>query len=321
MIISNTRASRREAGGEAHLVRGGVQCGLWPVDRLMLSYLLAISLMIAGFTQKIEHAGLLLLAHGAAGLLIVAYAFLPRLPGALFFRHVYPLAYVLACYRVMSLLIRSIRETRSDAMLAAWDFAVWKANPTVWLERVQSPVLTEVMQIVYALFVPFVLAVAAILWVQQREEFRSYAFLLTLGFLASYLIYFIVPARGPRFFLDGLQTRPLTGLWLFAPLRSWLDVLESPHYDCFPSGHAEMTILAWWTARRISKRLSAIYLAYTGLILLATVYLRYHYTVDLVAGVLLAALVLYAAPHLQPEQVRRERQFQDEPTPDFARSK
>lgn len=308
-------------GGDADPLRREVERGLWPVDWLMLSYLLAISLVIAGFAQKVEHAGLLLLAHGAAGLAIVAYALLPRLPGTFYFRNVYPLPYVFACYRVMSLLIRSIREARSDAMLAEWDFAIWNANPTVWLERVQFPLLTELMQFVYALFVPVVLAVAVILWVQQRKDFRSYAFLLALGFLASYALYFVVPARGPRFFLDGLQTQPLTGLWLFGPLRTVLDVLESPHYDCFPSGHAEMTILAWWTARRISKRLSTIYLGYTALILLATVYLRYHYTVDLVAGGLLAALVLYAAPHLEQAPVKRERQFQDEPTRDFAPTK
>jgi membrane-associated phospholipid phosphatase len=294
---------------------------LWPVDWLMLSYLLTISLMIAGFAHKFEHAALLLLAHGAAGLLIVAYAFLPRLPGAYFFRHWYPIPYVFACYRVMRLLIVSIREARCDAMLARWDFALWHANPTVWLERVQSPLLTEVLQIVYALFVPVVLAIAAILWFRQREEFRSYAFLLTLGFLASYVLYFIVPARGPRIFLDGLQTQPLTGLWLFGPLRAGLDELESAHYDCFPSGHAEMVILAWWSARRISKRLSAIYLAYTVLILLATVYLRYHYTVDLVAGILLAALVLYAAPRLAMRPRTPELPFQNEPPQDLARSK
>jgi membrane-associated phospholipid phosphatase len=97
--------------------------------------------------------------------------------------------------------------------------------------------------------------------------------------------------------------------------------MESSHYDCFPSGHTEMTIIAWWTTRRISTRLSTVYLVYTVLILLATVYLRYHYTVDLVAGILVAALVLYAAPHFEKEPLRRERQLPDDPTRDFARSK
>lgn len=302
-------------------MRREVQRGLWPVDWLMLGYLLAIGLSIAVFASKIDNAGWLLLAHTAAFLLILAYAFRPRLPGAFYFRNLYPLFYVFGCYRVMSVLIRSIRAARCDALLAAWDFAIWRTHPTVWLERVQSPLFTELLQIIYSLFVPAVLAVAVILWIKQREDFRSYALLITLGFLASYVLYFVVPARGPRYFLDGLQTQPLTGLWLFRPLRAGLDVAESYAYDCFPSGHAEMTILAWWTTRRISKRLSAIYLVYTALIVLSTVYLRYHYTIDLIAGVLVAALVLYVAPLLEREPRRRERQFQNEPAGDLARSK
>jgi len=298
-----------------------MQRGLWPVDWLLLSYLLFISLLIAGFRQRIADAGVLLMVHALAGLLIAAYAFLPQLPGAFYFRHIYPLPYVFACYRLMSVLIRSIREERFDALLADWDRSFWHADPTVWLERLQTPALTEGLQIVYALFVPVVLAVAVILWVQKREDFRSYAFLLTLGFLASYLLYLLVPARGPRYLLDGLQTRPLSGLWLYGPLRHLLDVMESSHYDCFPSGHAEMTLLAWWTVSRISKPLSAFYLVYTALILLATVYLRYHYTVDLAAGAALAGLVWYTAPLFERAPVRQDKHYQHEPSRDFAHSK
>ncbi len=302
-------------------MRREVERGLWPVDWLVLAYLALVGLTIAAFAHKIEHAGLLLLAHAAAGSLVIAYALRPRLPGAFYFRNIYPLPYVFASYRVMSLLIHSVRTTHSDSMLAAWDFAIWHANPTVWLERFQFPWLTELMEVIYALFVPVVLAVAILLWIRQRKDFRSYSFVLTFGFLVSYALYFAVPARGPRIFLDDLQTQPLTGLWLYQPLRSGLDVLESSHFDCFPSGHVEMAILAWWTARGISKRLSYVYFGYTVLILLATVYLRYHYTVDLVAGVAVAALVLYAAPHLEQASMKRERQFQDEPTRDFAPTK
>jgi membrane-associated phospholipid phosphatase len=79
-------------------------------------------------------------------------------------------------------------------------------------------------------------------------------------------------------------------------MRTTLDRLESAQYDCFPSGHCELTILAWWLSRQISKRLSFVYLAYTLCIVFATVYLRYHYTVDLVAGALLAAVLIAVGP-------------------------
>ena len=81
-------------------------------------------------------------------------------------------------------------------------------------------------------------------------------------------------------------------------MQSTLDRLESAHYDCFPSGHTELTILAWWGSRMVSKALFKVYFAYTPLIIFATVYLRYHYSVDVLAGAVLAAGLILSAPVL-----------------------
>ena len=152
---------------------------------------------------------------------------------------------------------------------------------------------------VYTLFIPAVLLVAWLLWNKGRyAEFQYYAFLIALGFMASYVGYVFVPARGPRFLLKHLQHIPLQGMWLFQIMQNTLDRLESAHYDCFPSGHTELTILAWWGSRMVSKRLFQIYLAYTPCIIFATVYLRYHYTVDLLAGAIVALFLILASPSL-----------------------
>jgi membrane-associated phospholipid phosphatase len=141
--------------------------------------------------------------------------------------------------------------------------------------------------------------VAFLLWWQRRySEFQYYAFLIATGFVSSYVGYLIVPARGPRFFLEHLQHIPLLGEWLFSGMQHTLDRLESAHYDCFPSGHTELTMLAWWSSRALSKRLFGAYFAYTLSIIFATVYLRYHYTVDLLAGAVLAVFLLLAGPSI-----------------------
>ena len=176
---------------------------------------------------------------------------------------------------------------------------MWGADPTVWVERLYTPLLTEFLQAIYTLFIPAVLFVAYLLWRRRKyAEFQYYAFLIALGFLASYIGYLAVPARGPRFLLKDLQHVPLSGLWLFNGMQSVLDRLESAHYDCFPSGHTELTILAWWGSRMISNRLFQLYFAYTPCIIFATVYLRYHYTIDLLAGALTAGFLILAAPVL-----------------------
>jgi len=268
----------------------------WAVDKLILSYFVFTTALILGYWRHLPDAAMLLGAHAVAIALLLFEIKRPN-PTSWVFRNWYPVVYVGSSYKEMALLIPAVRHTDSDQWLADLDFRIWHANPTVWLERIHTPALTELLQVIYTFFVPAVLLVAFLIWRKQRfSEFQYYAFLIALGFLASYLGYLVVPARGPRFLLRHLQHIPLQGLWFFQNMQSALDRLESAHYDCFPSGHTELTILAWWGSRMVSNRLFWVYFAYTPLIIFATVYLRYHYSVDVLAGVVLAAALILSAP-------------------------
>jgi membrane-associated phospholipid phosphatase len=269
---------------------------LWPVDKLILSYYGGAVIFLAALWRSIPEAPWFIAFHlAAAGVLLYQIRFPNRT--SWLFRNWYPVVYVAVCFREMDFLVPAVNHTVRDQWLADIDFAFWHANPTVWLERIQTPWLTEYLQIVYTLFVPAVLWVAFLLWRQRKyAEFQYYAFLVALGFLVSYIGYMIVPARGPRFLLEHLQHVPLRGLWFFDWMQGGLDQLESIAYDCFPSGHTELAILAWWTSRRLRNSLFWPYFAYTSSIIFATVYLRYHYTIDLLAGAAVAAILLVATP-------------------------
>lgn len=268
----------------------------WPVDKLLAGYLAGGAALVLWFFSRVPGAGWIVSLH-LAGILLVVLAIRRPSPAAWVFRHWYPLPYVAACYREMGTLIPAIRRSDVDRELARLDYRFWGVNPTVWLERIANPWATEVLQIAYGLFIPSVLLIAWLLWRKRRyPEFRYYAFLIALGFLVSYVGYLLAPARGPRFLLRGAQTAELQGLWMFRPLQTLLDWLESAHYDAFPSGHVELTMLAWWGSRQISAGASAGYLAYTMVVVFATVYLRYHYTVDVLAGMIAALALILAAP-------------------------
>lgn len=268
----------------------------WAADKLLLAYLAGTSALVAVYWNRLPEAPELLTLHFGAGIAIVLAS--TRGGRAVwYFRHWYPLPLLASCYKEMAILIPAVRGATADQSLADLDFSIWHANPTVWLERFQAPALTDFLQLAYTLYVPAVLLVPWLLWRKRRfADFRYCAFLISLGLLTSYIGYILVPARGPRFLLDHLQHSPLQGGRVVDVMRTTLDRLESVHYDCFPSGHGELTIIAWWSSRQISKRLSRVYLAYTLSIIFATVYLRYHYTVDLVAGALLAAVLIAAGP-------------------------
>jgi len=273
----------------------------WAIDKVILGYFLLTGLVVLGWWKTLPQAPGLLVWHILGAALIVVEVKRPN-PTSWLFRNWYPLPYVGYFYKEMALLIPAVRQDDisrhySDRWLANLDFRFWHANPCVWLERIQTPALTEFEQIAYALFIPAVILVAILLWHKGRfQEFQYYAFLIACGYMVSYLGYILVPARGPRYLLKDLQHIPLQGLWLTKYLQSGLDKLESYHYDCFPSGHTELTILAWWGSRLVSKRWFAIYFAYTPFLIFATVYLRYHYSVDLLAGATAALVLILATP-------------------------
>jgi membrane-associated phospholipid phosphatase len=271
---------------------------LWAVDKVILAYVAFTTALLLGWWRVIPEAGVLLAGH-VAGIAVLLFEVKRPNPTSRLFHYWYPLLYVAACYKEMATLIPPIRQMSADQWLADLDFRLWGVHPTVWLERIQTPWLTETLQIVYTFFVPAVLLVAFLLWNQGRyKEFQFYAFLIASGYLVSYVGYLLVPARGPRFLLRDLQHLPLEGLWFFHGMQNTLDRLESAHYDCFPSGHTELTILAWWSSRMLGNRLFWVYFAYTPSIIFATVYLRYHYSVDVLAGAVVAAALIVATPSI-----------------------
>jgi membrane-associated phospholipid phosphatase len=270
----------------------------WPIDWLVLGYFAFMAFMLAAWWHKIPDAAPLLAWHIAGSALIVFEVKRPN-PTSWVFRNWYPLIYVSSCYKEMANFVPLARGVAFDAQLAALDQRIWGVQPTVWLWRIASPGLTELLQWIYTFFIPSVLFVAFVFWTRKRyRDFQYYAFLISLGYLASYLGYVLWPARGPRFLFPEFKDMPLHGLWLFNGMQTALDKLESVAFDAFPSGHTELTILAWWSSRRLSKVWFSGYFAYTSAIIFATVYLRYHYTIDVFAGALLAVILIAATPFL-----------------------
>jgi membrane-associated phospholipid phosphatase len=292
------------------------RAGWWAADYVFMVYLPVTAALIACYFGRVPGAGWLMAAHAAGVALIVALGWRPRRPpqpGKLphMIHEWYPLGFIPLCYKEMAILIPAIRGVDYDAAMSRLDTRLWGIDPVLWMDRLQNPWLSEYLQVVYTLFIPSVIGVAVWLWFRDRQGmYRYYQFLISLGFLASYLGYFAVPVRGPRIYLAAMDLPRLHGVWLFDTLQRVLDQLESAHYDCFPSGHTEMTIVAWWASRSLSGRVFAGFSIYTVSIMFATIYLRYHYTIDVFAGAVLAAVILLAAPRLY---AAAERRRQDEP--------
>jgi membrane-associated phospholipid phosphatase len=269
---------------------------LWPIDKLILANSITVVCLLGAAARVDVRALLYITAHAAAVVLLLA---LTRSSSAAweFLRHWFALIYLPLCYKEVPYLVSTLRLQPADYTLANWDRMLWRVDPVFWLSSMQSRVLVEFLQIIYSLFIPGVLGLAILLWWRRsRAEFRYGAFLLAATFLISYLGYLALPARGPRLMPYAAFHPPLEGLWTFPYLQQLLDSLEGVQYDCFPSGHVAVVLVGCCIARWISRRVFYVFLTFALLIAFSTVYLRYHYVIDVIAGAVVGVAIMAAAP-------------------------
>jgi len=279
---------------------------------LLIIWFVAFLTFIDLFSPRpISDAWQLIFLNVLGGALIVVLANLA--PRSNIFRIAhdwYPAPVIFLTYKEIYVIMQSLHLKDHDAFLISVDRAIFGADPTAFLSHIATPVLTEILQIAYASYFIIMITVGTELYIKNRRgDFSFYLFTIMFGFFLSYIGYLLLPAVGPRFTLHNFAdtNKELPGLWLAIPIRDFLNAGESipkgvadavkyAQRDVFPSGHTEMTLIALFFATKFKLK-SRPYLYVAGALLIcATVYLRYHYVVDLFGGALTMLLAVLTAP-------------------------
>jgi len=278
---------------------------LRPSDLLTLSFLFLLS-CLAVFSMPVNPSwtGLLATYAALAVAILVAAGYRTRVAPAKKGFHLSVVATVitvLIIFNSLGTLIASIHATTFDTFLIAVDHAIFGVHPTVWLERLISPTLSALLQFAYISYYFIPLSLGIVLIARGRfGEFEEVLFGILLCFYLSYVGYLLVPAIGPRFTLSHLQTGDLQVSPFIETIQDTLNGLEKNKTDAFPSGHTAVSLMCLYYAwkKREKKLFASLIPVVTGLII-STVYLRYHYVIDVLAGMALTGLTIALAPGLR----------------------
>ena len=176
-----------------------------------------------------------------------------------------------------------------DAWLVAADRFLFGVDPTVWLQRFVRPWLTDVMYVAYCLYFVMPFAVAGYIWRRRTVgDLRRYIFIVVLSFFTSYVGYFLVPAKGPRVALAEAHSVPLQVTPISRAVADGMNFVERNKNDVFPSGHVMVTAVCLLLALQLNRRLFLLLLPIGVGVFVSTVYCRYHYVIDVIAGLVLA---------------------------------
>lgn len=292
-----------------------IQASLWSTEYMCLGILLLYTVLDIIFIKEVKSSFGILQINFITMIGILAFAMWYDQTGSRFAHiirsfYILPVGYMM--YAQVHNYIPLINPNNYDVVLAEWDRAIFGVNPTQWIYRFAHPALTEYFQIWYNVF-QLVMVVPAIEFYirNQMLRFRLYAMALLFGFSLSYLLYFIMPAIGPRFEVHDFYSidRELPGLVMTKPLRDFINAgnnitpdMKNPYdvvnRDCMPSGHTMISVLGIMLSWHYRSRWRW-FITIGGIsIIISTVYLRYHYVVDLMAGTVLAIMVFYLHPRL-----------------------
>ncbi|MCX6147447.1 MAG: phosphatase PAP2 family protein [Candidatus Kapabacteria bacterium] len=228
-------------------------------------------------------------------------------------RKFYLMPVILYIYNQIFYYIKVVNPILRDKELANIDKLIFGISPSYFLNNFANPILTEYLQLTYFLFYFYPVIIGADLILQnKKKELYNYAGLIFFSFYFSYILYFLIPAIGPRFYLHDFAKNSieLPGLFLSEIMRGFINAgggilpgqtnpSQFVNADCFPSGHTMMTMITMIIAFRYNSRIKWVVAILGSSLIFSTVYLRYHYVVDLVAGAFFCIIALYLEPKLK----------------------
>jgi membrane-associated phospholipid phosphatase len=188
-----------------------------------------------------------------------------------------------------------------DGRVLAWEKALFGLQPVVAIQQVYSVLLTEWMFFVYVVYIVLYPVLSAIIFFKHGEEANEdYLFHLGLVNLLCGIGFILFPVASPMYWQEvrALLTEPLTA-GVFGVIAEWIRANIHQAGGSVPSPHCAVATVMWFMARKYTKR-GFLWLAPVILSLyVSTVYGRFHYVSDAVAGIAAAGLCLLAAPAIR----------------------
>jgi len=282
------------------------------VDYATQTYLFLVGVLILFFhNESISDFQLLLLAHGTGILVIHAFivgsARRPENRFFFFFRHFYPLLLYAFLYRESEQLNLMFVTRYLDSVFITVEEWIFGFQPAVvFMNALPHPVVSEFFYMSYFSYYVMIAGVGLALYFRKREAFWHYLAVLSFVFYVCFLAFIFLPVAGPPAFYMEIPRFVDQHRLPYYPLEFPPGAISGPFFHlmailyrafesgggAFPSSHVAAAICVLFFSWRYLPRVRFLILAGTIALSVATVYCRYHYAVDVLAGAATAAVLI-----------------------------
>ncbi len=211
-----------------------------------------------------------------------------------------------------------------DMTFMQWDAALFGMQPTIWLEKFLHPIAVEYFMIAYVLYIVY--PYFYLIYLYQKNQlpvFHKAMLAQVISLFVALTCFITLPAMGPRASIPvdnqkhqinyeiPYYSKDINGVqldfleeWtgrssLFQLQYDMWNQIERIKTDCMPSMHTCLCLIVLFYAVRYRQffkyRKTSMWFWLVGNISLifSTVYLRYHWVVDVIVGIILAVIAYY----------------------------
>lgn len=204
-----------------------------------------------------------------------------------------------------------------DHWFATLEFDIFACQPALLFDQLCSGIVwREAFNMGYWLYYPMIAVVTFFYFFRRPKEVERATFIIMASFFLYYIIYIFLPVAGPQFYfpvigeeLAAVGVYPEIGDYfnlnpeitiaqegkgaLFTKLVGIAQSTGERPTAAFPSSHIGVTVVLLFLSFRANRLLGAIMLPVSVLLCCATVYIKAHYLVDAVAGLVSGVAVYY----------------------------
>jgi membrane-associated phospholipid phosphatase len=217
---------------------------------------------------------------------------LGNLPGVIqFLRDWYPVLLFPVLYKEVEKFALAFGDWKLTESIQQLEVSLFGSHPSLYASWLYpwAP-LSEYLHFCYFAYLPLLPVIGGWWYLNgRRHDFHELLLLVSTTLFASYLFYIAYPVDSPFYLFQSLEAPLSDGF--FYRLAHFFSERGGARGGAFPSAHVSVSLVIWLVVWQRQRRLAWILAPVIAGLIGATVYGRFHYMLDALAGLLVAVLV------------------------------
>ena len=264
------------------------------IDILFFAYLLFSTLFLILSGDSAYQINLIIV-HGSITMFVIGLVILESKtfhPFIKLLRDTYPL--ILSGYFYSeTVYYNKFFFSNFDPLLEKIELAIFEIQPSLeFSQYFPNRLFSELMYFGYFSFYLLILSFTLYVFFKRKEYANKAVFQLSASLYIFYFIFIIIPSAGPQFYFSSPENI-LPKAYFFDHIMHFVQALAEQPTGAFPSSHVGISIIILIISRKNAPLFFKIVWPFVLLLILSTIYIKAHYVIDVIAGLLIAPFILY----------------------------